>query len=170
MQSHRTGQCKDRTAVTLVTGGALEVDVVKDDPAGWNIDRGNAGPFVQLGLGLAEQRLAGDEGLRVDIFPQIAKNETSFLVPDLRYHLAQRAGFLEARQHLADDVLPHAFRRHHVTLGGELAGYIAHQLGFHHPLHCPSLLFYCDGDTAGRVTESYFSTLSYKGWHAAWGE
>ena len=51
--------------------------------------------------GLAKQLLAGDEGLFIGIFPEIAKDEAAFLIPDLREHLAQRPGFLEAGKHLA---------------------------------------------------------------------
>ncbi len=47
-------------------------------------------------LGLAKQLLAGDKGLFIGIFPEIAEDEAAFLIPDLRDHLAQRPGFLEA--------------------------------------------------------------------------
>ena len=35
-------------------------------------------------LGLAKQLLAGDKGLFIGIFPEIAEDEAAFLIPDLR--------------------------------------------------------------------------------------
>ena len=46
-------------------------------------------------LGLAKQLLAGDKGLFIGIFPEIAEDEAAFLIPDLRDDLAQRPGFLK---------------------------------------------------------------------------
>ena len=40
-------------------------------------------------LGLAKQLLAGDEGLFIGIFPEIAEDEAALLIPDLRDHMAQ---------------------------------------------------------------------------------
>ena len=105
-------------------------------------------------LGLAEQLLAGDKGLFIGIFPEIAEDEAAFLIPDLRDHLAQRSSFLEAGKHLADHLLPFPFGQHDVRLAAVFRGDVAHQLGFHHPLHCPSPLFCCDSDTAWRETKS----------------
>ena len=38
-------------------------------------------------LGLAKQPLAGDKGLFIGIFPEIAEDEAAFLIPDLRVHI-----------------------------------------------------------------------------------
>ena len=82
-------------------------------------------------LGLAKQLLEGDKGLFIGIFLEIAEDEAAFLIPDLRYHLAQRPGFLEAGTHLADYFLLFSFGQHHVRLAAVFRGDVAHQLGFH---------------------------------------
>ena len=73
-------------------------------------------------LGLAKQLLAGDKGLFIGIFPEIAEDEAAFLIPDLRDDLAQRPGFLEAGKHLAHHLLPFPFGQHHVRLAAVFLG------------------------------------------------
>ena len=90
-------------------------------------------------LGLAKQLLAGDKGLFIGIFPEIAEDEAAFLIPDLRDHLAQRSSFLEAGKHLADHLLPFPFGQHDVRLAAVFRADVAHQLGFH--LRLPACLF-----------------------------
>ena len=90
-------------------------------------------------LGLTKQLLAGDEGLFIGIFPKIAEDEAAFLIPDLRDHLAQRPGFLEAGKHLADHLLPFPFGQNHVRFAAVFRGDVAHQLGFH--LRLPACSF-----------------------------
>jgi len=90
-------------------------------------------------LGLAKQLLAGDEGLFIGIFPEIAEDEAAFLISDLRHYLAQRASFLEAGEHPADHLLPFPFGQHHVRLVAVFRRDVAHQLGFH--LRLPACSF-----------------------------
>ena len=91
-------------------------------------------------LGLAKQLLAGDEGLFIGIFPEIAEDETPFLILDLCDQLTQRLGFLEAGKHLADHLLPFPFRQYHVRLAAVFCCDVAQQLGFH--LCLPACSFY----------------------------
>ena len=77
-------------------------------------------------LGLAKQLLAGDKGLFIGIFPEIAEDEAALLIPDLRDYLAQRPGFLEEGKHLADHFLPFPFGQHHVRLAAVFRGDLAH--------------------------------------------
>ena len=45
-------------------------------------------------LGLAKQLLAGDKGLFIGIFPEIAEDEAAFLIPDLRVHIVAALAYL----------------------------------------------------------------------------
>ena len=65
-----------------------KADIAQDDSARWRNDFRDIGALVHFCLSLAKQFLAGDKGLFIVIFPEIAEDEAAFLIPDMRDHLA----------------------------------------------------------------------------------
>ena len=130
---------------------------MQDDSARWRNNFCDIGAFIHFCPGLAKQFLTGNKGFFIFIFPEITKDEASFLVLDLGHHLPNGAGFLEPWQHLLQHLLPQCFSIHHVALAGEFRGNIADKLWFHYPAlsrcmfcHMPSCKYIVCGATANR--------------------